>query len=129
MNRIDILIAVDTAGALAAGTLQGYVYLVDTNGYLGSWQEGQSSLDTVCRDGQRLRWSVAAIDPASAVSIALFSGPLVDSRVCVPAQDPLAGGAWTGMVEARGTYASLGYTVALSLAGARLDFSAFLKVV
>jgi hypothetical protein len=34
MNKINILIAMDVIGALAARTLQGYVYLVDTNKYL-----------------------------------------------------------------------------------------------
>lgn len=130
MNRIDILIAVDVAGALAAGTLQGSVYLVDSNQYLGSWQEGQSALNTVCQDGQLLCWSVAPIDPASQVEIAGFAGPLVDGGICRPAQDTLAGGgAWIGRVETQGAFASYAYTVNLAMSGRQLGFAAFVKVV
>jgi len=42
VNRVDVLIAIDVECALSAATLQGSVYLVDSNGYLGSWQEGQT---------------------------------------------------------------------------------------
>jgi hypothetical protein len=133
VNRIDVLVAVDTVGALVAGTLQGYVYLVDTNKYnkyLGSWQEGESSLNTVCQDGQLVRWSVVSVDSGTQVDIAGFSGPLVDQKVCIPAQDPLAQGTvWNGQVEAHGAFESFPYTLAVAMGGRSLAFSAFLKVV
>lgn len=130
MNRIDVLVAVDMVGALAAGTLQGYVYLVDTNKYLGSWQEGESSLNTVCQDGQLVRWSAVSVDSGNQVDIAGFSGPLVDQKVCIPAQDPLAQGTvWNGQVEAHGAFESFPYTLAVAMDGRSLAFSAFLKVV
>lgn len=130
MNRIDILIAVDVVGALAAGTLQGYVYLVDTNKYLGSWQEGQSSLNTVCQDGQWLTWSITSVDPGNEVDIAGFSGPMVSGQICTPAQDPFTGNTvWNGQVETRGAYASYPYSVTVAMGGAQMVFSAFLKVV
>ena len=130
MNRVDILITVDVVGALAANTLQGYVYLVDTNKYLGSWQEGQSTLNTVCQDGQVFTWSIASVDPGSAVDIGGFSGPMVDGRICVPAQDPIAGNTvWNGRVETQGAYASYPYSVTVAMGATSLAFSAFLKVV
>lgn len=130
MNRIDILIAVDVIGALAAGTLQGYVYVVDSNKYLGSWQEGQSPLNTVCQDGQLLTWSVVSVDPGNQVAISAFSGQMVDQKSCTPAPDPFAGdGVWNGRVQTQGAYASLPYTVALSMNGSTLTFASYLKVV
>lgn len=130
MNRIDILIVVDVVGALAAGSLQGSVYLVDSNKYLGSWQEGQSTLNTVCQDGQTLTWSVTPVDPADSVTIAGFSGTLVSDHICVPTQDAFLGSsAWNGLVETQGAYASYPYTVSLALSGTTLSFPSTLKVV
>lgn len=130
MNRIDILVAVDVVGALAAGSLQGYVYLVDTNQYLGSWQEGQSALNTVCQDGQALTWSIAAVDPTHAVNIAGFSGPMVDGKICVPAPDPIVGSTvWNGQVETQGAFNSYAYSLTVSMDGKQMSFSAFVKVV
>ena len=130
MNNINILIAVDVTGALAAGTLQGCVYLVDTNKYLGSWQEGQSTLNTVCQDGQTLTWSVTPIEPGSAIVIAGFSGQAVDQRICIPTQDPFLGNTvWNGRVETQGAFASYPYSVTLSMSGKAMSFSSYLKVV
>jgi hypothetical protein len=130
LNRIDILIAVDVIGALAAGSLQGNVYLVDTNQYLGSWQEGQSPLNTVCQDGQLLTWSVVAVDAASQVAIEAFSGQMVEQKACIPSPDPFAGdGVWNARVQSQGRYASFPYNVTLSMSGSTLTFASYLKVV
>lgn len=130
LNRIDILIVVDVTGALAAGTLQGSVYLVDSNKYLGSWQEGQSTLNTVCQDGQALTWSVTPVNPGDAVAIAGFSGTMVANHICVPTQDPFLGNTvWNGLVQTQGAYASYPYSVSLSMDGTTLSFSSALKVV
>lgn len=130
MNRVDILIAVDVLGALAAGTLQGYVYLVDTNKYLGSWQEGQSPLNTVCQDGQALTWSVIPVDPGNEIDITAFSGPMVDQKICVPAPDPIADNTvWNGRVETQGAFASYPYSVTVAMSGKAMTFASYLKVV
>lgn len=130
MNRIHILVAVDVEAALAGGTLQGCVYVVDSNSYLGSWQDGQSQLHTVCQDGQRLSWSAAPVDPGTGVAVAWFRGPAVDGRVCVPSPDTIAGdGVWSGQVQSRGEFASFGYTVGVALGAQQLTFDAYLKVV
>lgn len=130
MNRIDILIVVDVTGALAAGTLQGYVYLMDSNHYLGSWQEGQSSLETVCQDGQALTWSAAPVEPGSQINIAGFTGAMVSSGVCTPTQDPFLGNTvWNGLLETRGSYAAYPYTLSLSMGGHAMSVTSTLKVV
>lgn len=130
MNRIDILIVVDVVGALAAGTLQGYIYMVDSNKYLGSWQEGLSTLNTVCQSSQLLTWSVTSVDPVSDVCITGFSGLMVDSKVCLPAQDPFLGSTvWSGRVETHGAFASYGYTMTLTMGRSQMSFSASLKIV
>lgn len=130
MNRIDVLIVIDAVAALASGSLQGNVYLVDTNKYLGSWQEGQSELNTVCQDGQLLTWSAVPVNPGSEVSIEGFSGQAVTSKVCVPRFNPIAGGgAWSGTVQTQGEFASFPYSVTLNASGRSMSFDAFLKVV
>lgn len=130
MNRIDILIAIDVLGALAAGTLEGYVYLVDTNKYLGSWQEGQSALNTVCQDGQSLTWSITPVDPGSQIDITAFSGQMVDQNICVPAPDPFMGNTvWNGRVETQGAFASYPYSVTVTMSGKAMTFASYLKVV
>lgn len=127
---IRILIAVDVVGALSAGTLQGFVYMVDTNQYLGSWQEGQSTLNTVCQDGQALTWSIVPVDPGNEVNIAGFTGPMVDQKICTPVQDPFAGNTvWSGRVETQGAFAGLAYAVTVAMGGTRMTFAATLKVV
>jgi len=130
VNRIDILIAVDVVGALASGSLEGNVYLVDTNKYIGSWNQGQSGLVTACQDGTTLTWGVASVDPGDDVEITGFAGPLVDSKVCQPASNPIAGnGAWSGLVESQGQFASFAYTVTLAMQSSQQSFSAAVKVV
>ena len=128
MNRLCVLIVVDTAGALAEGTLLGNCYMVDTNGYLGSWQEATDQLHTVCEDGQEVVWSAAPVAATGQVSITGFSGPMVAQSVCVP-RDTGDDGAWAGRVEAHGAFASYAYSVALSLHGTTLSATCFLKVV
>lgn len=130
MNRINILIAVDVLGALAAGTLEGYVYLVDTNKYLGSWQEGQSPLNTVCQDGQSLTWSITSVDPGNQIDITSFSGQMVDQNICVPTPDSFIGNAvWNGRVETQGTFANYPYFVSVAMNGKVMTFASYLKVV
>lgn len=130
MLTICALIAVDTEGALSVGTAVGNAYLVDTNGYLGSWQEATDALHTICQDGQTLTWSVRPISPGGIVSISGFSGQMVASGVCSPIErNPAGDSFWTGKVESQGAYASFPYTVTLSLEGSELTLNAFVKTV
>ncbi len=130
MNHIYVVIAVDTVGALAANTLQGFVYLVDTNNYLGSWQEGTSQLHTVCQDSQIIVWTARAIDASNQADIQSFSGSMVSRSICTPQLSITQGdGAWAGRVETQGAFGSFPYTISLALGSKMLSFNAFLKVV
>lgn len=130
MNVINVVVCVDVEGALSSGSLQENVYLVDTNKYIGSWQQGTSALHTVCQDGQVVSWWVAPVDPGSAADISGFSGPMIDAKTCVPRLNPLADpAAWAGQVQARGAPGTWPYTLALSLSGKAMSFTATLKVV
>ena len=129
MNTIHIIIAVDTEGALSSGSLVANVYMVDTNQYLGSWQEGQSTLNTVCQDGQALKWWAVPINASGSVVISSFSGQVIDSKICTPKLDILSGeGAWAGQVESQGSFGSFAYTVVLTLGSTNMTFNAYLKV-
>lgn len=130
MHNIYIAIVVDVEGALASGSLMDNVYLADNNQYIGSWQQGTSDLHTVCQDGQLIGWWATPVDPATDAVIIGFSGPMVSSRVCMPAQNIIASDhRWSGRVETQGTFGSFPYTVNLSLGGKAMSFDATMKVV
>lgn len=106
------------------------VYLVDTNQYLGSWQEGTDQLHTLCQDGQQINWSALAISPSNDVSIQGFSGDMVSKNICKPTlQGSPNSPVWDGQVQTRGNIGSYSYTVQLSIDGRALSFTPFLKVV
>jgi len=129
MKNVDVLVVVDTVGALASGDLQNNVYLVDTNKYIGSWNEGNCELETVCHDTQVLKWRVVSIDPDSDVEITGFTGTMINQEICVPRnvgvdQDVY----WEGTVETRGHHDSYQYTVTISIDGRQLSFDPFINV-
>jgi hypothetical protein len=120
---------VDTQGALAAGSLLGNCYMVDTNRYLGSWQEGSEELHTVGEDGQQIVWSAAPVSAEAHLEIVGFSGQMVQEAVCAPRQLGPGESAWAGRIESRGVYASFPYNVTLSLGGRQMQASCFVKVI
>jgi hypothetical protein len=129
MNDVSALIVIDTDGALASGSATDNAYLVDTNGFLGSWQEGSNSLHTVCQDGQTVKWSVSPVSPSGNVTITGFSGDMVSQDVCAPvAEGPVGDQFWWGRIEAQGQFASFAYTLTLSIDGSAMSLSSFLKV-
>jgi len=129
MSSISALIVVDTQGALASGSAADNAYLVDTNGFLGSWQEGTDSLHTVCQDGQVVKWSVSPVSPDGDVAITGFSGDMVAAGICAPvAGGPDGDQFWSGRVEAQGQFASCRYTIELSIAGSPMSLNSYLKV-
>jgi hypothetical protein len=131
VNDLYVLVAVDTAGALASGSLVGNCYAVDTNHYIGSWREGSDQLSTVCQDGQRIVWSPAAVAADAALTISGFGGPMVDQGICRPSPSPeIADGAWSGQVEAQGQFAPFDYTVTLTASGSPgMQANCLIKVV
>lgn len=130
MKTINILIVIDASGALSSGSLMDNVYLVDTNKYLGSWHQGTNNLHTVCQDGQLLTWKVKAICPDSDVSITRFSGELISEQICNPTEQSSSEDKfWQGRIETRGRFESYQYKITISIDGATMDFSSYVKVV
>lgn len=129
MSIINVLIAVDVEGALASGNLQNNVYLVDTNKYMGSYNQG-SELVTDCHDMDTIQWSVTPIAPQNNVSINSFTGQAIDNKICVPSQQGVAPDVyWQGTVETQGNTGQYQYSVVLSFEGKTMSFDPFLNVI
>jgi len=129
MKNVDVLVVVDTVGALASGDLQSNVYLVDTNKYIGSWNEGNCELETVCHDTQVLKWRVASVTPNIHVTITYFSGNMIDTKVCVPKKVGIEKDiCWEGTVETSGHLNCYQYTITISIDGTQLSFDPFINV-
>ena len=128
MKAVDVLIVVDTLGALA-GSLENNVYLVDTNKYVGSGNEGQVELKTTCKDGQLIKWRVIAISPSNDVNITGFTGQIISDKVCVPQKQGLEGDIyWEGRVETQGITGNYQYSVVLSIDGKSSTFDPYLVI-
>ena len=116
LKKIEVLIIVDAAAALASRDLQSNIYLVDTNKYVGSGNEGQAELTTACSDGQLISWRVVAISEDNQVDINSFSGKIIDSKICVPQKQGLEGDTyWEGRVESQGTTGSVQYNATITI--------------
>ena len=130
MKQISILIVVDSLSALATNQLQKNVYLVDSNQYLGSWQEGTDQLHTLCQDGQHIIWRAQAISPSNNVEISSFSGDALSQKICNPVRhDSIGQTSWDAQIQTRGSIGSYPYTISLSIDGRNLQFSPYLKVI
>ncbi len=118
MATVNVLIIVDVEGAQTSG-LQQNVYLVDTNKYMGSYNQGQVELVTVLEQGDTIIWSVAPIDPGTNVAIQNpggFTGPAIGVNV-TPVAYP--NGSW-GSTFAAAPYVSgnqFQYSVVLTFDG------------
>ena len=130
MRTIDILIVIDCVGAITSKSLKKNAYIIDTNGYEGSWGEGTSQLTTVCQDGQNLSWAISSVNPGNEANIVNFSGQMVSSSICNPKKQGIEGAeAWKGMVQTRGDIGFYKYTVNVSVNGSKMSFDAYIKVV
>lgn len=129
-KQINVLIVVDVVGALASGDLGANVYLIDSNKYCGSGNEGQQELVTACIDGQVINWSVASVDPGTDAELVGFTGQMVNQKICVPQQiTPVSGETyWAGRVESQGTVAQYQYSCTLSFDGKSMTFDPFINV-
>lgn len=129
MKNVDVLIVVDTLGAMASSDLQSNVYLVDTNKYFGSGSEGQAELKTACQDGQIIRWRVSPVSPENDVNITGFTGQMVTEKVCTPTKQGITGEFfWEGRVESQGATGNYQYSATLSIDGKAMTFDPFLVV-
>lgn len=139
MNIINVLVVVDTEGTTTSGSLNGNIYMIDTNKYCGSTGEAGSELTTVCHDTQTIQWQVVAIDPNADVEIVSFvgfkqwspyGGGVSGSPVCNP--KPLQTGSdpyWQGTVETLGvTGNTYQYSINLSIEGKTYTYDPFLNV-
>ncbi len=127
---VNVLIVVDALNAVASGKLADNVYLVDSNKYMGSWQQGKCELHTLCHDGYILSWRVEPIDPAAAVEIVKFEGELVENKICQPVRTGIDPDYyWQGRIESRGETGKYRYTVVLSINGKQLKFEPYVEVV
>lgn len=129
MKEIDVLIVVDTLGALASNNLTANVYLIDTNKYIGSGNEGQAELKTACADGQIIKWRVQAVSPSNDVNIVSFAGQMINQNICKPVKQGLTGDIfWEGRVESQGASATYQYNATLSIDGRAMTFDPYLVV-
>lgn len=127
MKQVDVLIVVDALGAVSSDRLQDNVYLIDTNKYMGSWDEGQCELSTACQDGQIIKWRVASVNPGNDVSIVQFTGDIINKGICDPKQQGISEDVfWEGIVEAREQPGSYQYSVVLDIDGKSMTFDPFL---
>lgn len=76
MSTVDVLVVVDVENALVNGA-NGNVYMIDTNGFMGSLGEGGEELQTAVTNGQTIVWSAAPVDPGTNVAIVGFTGVAV----------------------------------------------------
>ncbi|GGK59009.1 MULTISPECIES: alpha-pore-forming tripartite toxin MakABE regulator [Flavobacteriaceae] len=129
MKQIDILMVVDTQGALASNDLTSNIYLIDTNKYVGSGNEGQAELKTACKDGQIINWRVSAINPGNDVEIVSFSGQMITGNFSNPVKQGLSGEEyWEGRIEVQGKAQTIQYNATLSIDGKAMTFDPYLIV-
>ncbi|MDD7805161.1 MAG: hypothetical protein PUP46_06305 [Endozoicomonas sp. (ex Botrylloides leachii)] len=126
MKKIKILVVIDALDALSTSSIKNNVYIVDSNQWLGSWQEGSCQLHTVAEDGQFISWRATGISAASQVNIIAFSGDMVTQSICTPQQS--GEGIWEGRVEVRGGSGRYPYKISVDVEGRSFSFSPYLDV-
>lgn len=126
MKKINILVVIDSSGALSTSSIENNVYMVDSNQWLGSWQEGTCQLHTVAEDGQLICWRTTGISPDSQVNIVTFSGDMVTRSICTPEQS--GNETWEGRIETRGSSGRYTYTISIDVDGQLFSFSPYLDV-
>lgn len=138
MANVDILIAVDVAGALSGrpctDSLSGNLYMVDTNKDMGSYREGGPELVTKLNNGDHLVWQLVGIDPAttSDIKIKSFSGQAISggnisSLYPNRSYNPV-GRVWEGNFVANPESTKrIPYTMTLSLYGHDMSWDPYLQ--
>lgn len=96
---VSITAVVDAVGALAQESLQGNLYMYDTNKTEGSTGFGTGELRTRVQSGDQLVWSVLALECEAFVAIDEI---LIDKAVCEPERKVYPGtdvAYWIGTVK------------------------------
>ncbi|CAM1348275.1 MULTISPECIES: hypothetical protein [Tenacibaculum] len=130
MAQVNILAAVNVAAAIKSGNLGEYVFMMDTNDYMGTGNksEGTDELHTLVTNGDTIVWSVVSIDPNLSISIHSFHGEAINEGLIKPAQYPQHDGAvWGGHVNSAGT--NVQYTMTLLVNGKLMTFDPFITSV
>ncbi|MDL4816211.1 hypothetical protein [Actinomadura opuntiae] len=78
---VSITAVVDPVAALASGTLEGNLYLYDTNKAEGSTGFGTLDLRTRVRSGDRIIWNVVVLE---CETYAALDEIVIDEKVCAP---------------------------------------------
>lgn len=129
MANVNVLVVIDVLGAVTSGNLQNNVYLIDSRKYMGSWQEGQCELQTVCIDSEIINWRVASVDPGTDVKITGFTGQMVNDKVCVPTQQGLPGDKyWAGRVQAQGFIGFKQYSIVVKMESKTMTFDPYINI-
>lgn len=81
MKTISIFTVVDVIGALAGGTLNKNIYMIDNNKAGGSADEGTEVLKTMVKKEDRLVWIVLSLEPEAYASI---TGIDINNDYCNP---------------------------------------------
>ncbi|MEV3855562.1 hypothetical protein AB0J38_14680 [Streptomyces sp. NPDC050095] len=111
---IMITAVLDCVGALASGSVQGHLYLYDTNKAGGSAGLGTEELRTQVRRGDQLLWNVLALECEAYVAI---DGIDIDPDVCEPVRKVYPGtdvAYWIGTVK-RDAPQGVGYRIAFKV--------------
>ncbi|GAA3096853.1 hypothetical protein ACFQ0X_10345 [Streptomyces rectiviolaceus] len=96
---VSITAVVDCVGALAAGNMQGHLYMYDTNKAAGSTGFGTEELQTRVLKGDQLLWNALALECEAYVAI---DDIVIDSSICVPERKVYPGtdvAYWIGTVK------------------------------
>ncbi|MFK4070779.1 hypothetical protein [Streptomyces sp. NPDC029674] len=96
---ISITAVVDCVGALAAGNMDGHLYMYDTNRVGGSTGFGTEELLTKVKRGDRLLWNCLALECEAYVSI---EDIVIDHEICEPERKVYPGtdvSYWIGTVK------------------------------
>ncbi|MEV0663758.1 hypothetical protein ACIBI3_21275 [Actinomadura luteofluorescens] len=78
---VSITAVIDPVAALASGTLEGNLYLYDTNKAEGSTAFGTVDLRTRVRSGDRIIWNVVVLE---CETYAALDGIVIDEKYCTP---------------------------------------------
>jgi hypothetical protein len=132
MATVNILVIVDVLAAVQQG-LQSNVWMLDTGKYLGT-QEAGNELITLLDAGDRVNWTVVAIDPGTNVAFATdtpaFTGAAVPANID-PKPVPLSQNQYTAVFEVPGgTQAGfkVQHSCTLSIDGHDYSFDPYLQL-
>lgn len=98
-KTITIVTVIDVVGALATESLSENVYLLDTNKMGGSENIGTDYLKTAVQKGDRIVWTIQALECEAFASI---EDIIIDHEYCEPKQETYKGTDvtyWVGTVK------------------------------